>query len=313
MTDRKEMTMNRIRTTIALLAVAVLAIAAVGANAFASTSSKSDGDKNIVQTALAAGQFSTLASLLTKAGLVDTLSTGGPFTVFAPTDAAFAKVPQATLDALAADPAQLKAVLLYHVVPGAVTAADVVKLSSTKTLEGRSVSIKVAGGSVYVDSAKVTTPDVMASNGVIHVIDSVLIPKAAPAKNIVQTAVAAGQFKTLASLLKKAGLAGTLQGKGPFTVFAPTDAAFAKVPKATLAALAKNKAKLRAVLLYHVVKGKVTAAQAMKLRSAKTLNGKSVSIRVKAGKVIVGGATVTKADVSASNGVIHVINKVLIP
>jgi transforming growth factor-beta-induced protein len=313
MTDRKEMTMNRIRTTIALLAVAVLAIAAVGANAFASTSSKSDGDKNIVQTALAAGQFSTLASLLTKAGLVDTLSTGGPFTVFAPTDAAFAKVPQATLDALAADPAQLKAVLLYHVVPGAVTAADVVKLSSAKTLEGRSVSIKVAGGSVYVDSAKVTTPDVMASNGVIHVIDSVLIPKAAPAKNIVQTAVAAGQFKTLASLLKKAGLAGTLQGKGPFTVFAPTDAAFAKVPKATLAALAKNKAKLRAVLLYHVVKGKVTAAQAMKLRSAKTLNGKSVSIRVKAGKVIVGGATVTKADVSASNGVIHVINKVLIP
>ena len=132
-------------------------------------------------------------------------------------------------------------------------------------------------------------------------------------KNIVQTAVAAGQFKTLASLLTKAGLAGTLQGKGPFTVFAPTDAAFAKVPKATLAALAKNKAKLRAVLLYHVVKGKVTAAQAMKLRSAKSLQGTSLSIRVRNGKVIVGGATVIKANVMASNGVIHVINKVLIP
>ena len=132
-------------------------------------------------------------------------------------------------------------------------------------------------------------------------------------KNIVQTAVAAGQFKTLASLLTKAGLAGTLQGKGPFTVFAPTDAAFAKVPKATLAALAKNKTKLRAVLLYHVVKGKVTAAQAMKLRSAKTLQGKSFSIRVMNGKVIVGGATVVKPNVMASNGVIHVINKVLIP
>jgi uncharacterized surface protein with fasciclin (FAS1) repeats len=308
--------MKRIRTTLALLVVAALAAAAIGASASASTASKSEGDKNIVQTALAAGQFTTLASLLTKAGLVDTLSTGGPFTVFAPTDAAFAKVPKATLDALAENPAQLKSVLLYHVVPGTVTAADVVKLSSAKTLEGRSLAIKVVDGSVFVDEAKVTTPDVMASNGVIHVIDSVLIPKAAPAasaKNIVQTAIAAGQFKTLASLVTTAGLAGALQGKGPFTVFAPTDAAFAKVPKATLAALAKNKAKLRAVLLYHVVKGKVTAAQAMKLHSAKTLDGKSLPIRVSGGKVLVGGATVTKADVIASNGVIHVINKVLIP
>jgi uncharacterized surface protein with fasciclin (FAS1) repeats len=132
-------------------------------------------------------------------------------------------------------------------------------------------------------------------------------------KNVVQTAIAAGQFKTLASLLQKAGLAGTLEGKGPFTVFAPTDAAFAKVPKATLASLAKNKTRLRAVLLYHVVKGKVTAAQAMKLDAAKTLEGKPLTIRAGGGKVIVGGATVIKANVIASNGVIHVINKVLIP
>jgi uncharacterized surface protein with fasciclin (FAS1) repeats len=132
-------------------------------------------------------------------------------------------------------------------------------------------------------------------------------------RNVVETAIAAGQFKTLASLLQKAGLSVSLEGKGPFTVFAPTDAAFAKVPKATLASLAKNRAKLRAVLLYHVVKGKVTAAQAMKLHSAKTLEGKPVSIRVSGGKVIVGGATVIKANVVASNGVIHVINKVLIP
>jgi uncharacterized surface protein with fasciclin (FAS1) repeats len=132
-------------------------------------------------------------------------------------------------------------------------------------------------------------------------------------KNLVQTAVAAGQFKTLASLLATAGLATTLEGKGPFTVFAPTDAAFAKVPKATLAALGKDKAKLRAVLLYHVVKGKVTAAQAMKLHSAKTLEGKPLSIRLSGSKVIVGGATVVKANVMATNGVIHVIDKVLIP
>lgn len=132
-------------------------------------------------------------------------------------------------------------------------------------------------------------------------------------KNIVQTAVAAGQFKTLVSLVKQAGLVGALSGPGPLTVFAPTDAAFAKVPKATLAALAKDKAKLKAVLLYHVVKGKVTAAKVVNLKSAKTLEGGSLAIRVTAGKVYVGGASVIKADVMASNGVIHVINKVLIP
>jgi transforming growth factor-beta-induced protein len=301
--------MKRMRTTISLLVVAALAAATLGAFASASSASRSTSDQNIVQTAITAGQFKTLASLLTKAGLVDTLATGGPFTVFAPTDAAFAKVPKATLAALAKHPAQLRAVLLYHVVPGSVTASDVVKLSSAKTLAGSSVLIKVNKGGVFVNQAKVTTPDVMASNGVIHVINKVLIPP----KNIVGTAKAAGKFTTLTALLKKSGLAGTLAKKGPFTVFAPTDAAFAKVPKATLAALAKNKAKLRAVLLYHVVKGQVTAAQAMKLRSAKTLQGKSLKIRVKGGKVIVGGAAVAKADVLASNGVIHVVNKVLIP
>ena len=305
--------MKRIRAILALLVVGALAASALGVSASAA---REEGNDTIVQTAIGAGQFTTLASLLEKAGLVDTLANGGPFTVFAPTDAAFAKVPKATLDALAANPAALRSVLLYHVVPGRVTAADVVKLDSAKTLDGRSVAIKVVDGKVLVDGAQVTTPDVMASNGVIHVIDSVLIPKKAAAakpKNIVQTAVAARTFKTLATLLKRAGLAGTLQGKGPFTVFAPTDAAFAKVPKATLAALAKNKAKLRSVLLYHVVAGKVTAAKVVKLRSAKTLNGEPVAIRVSRGKVTVGGARVTTADVIASNGVIHVINKVLIP
>jgi uncharacterized surface protein with fasciclin (FAS1) repeats len=136
---------------------------------------------------------------------------------------------------------------------------------------------------------------------------------AKPKANIVQTAVAAGKFKTLVALVKKAGLVGALSGKGPLTVFAPTDAAFAKVPKATLAALGKDKAKLKAVLLYHVVSGKVTAAQVVKLTSAKTLNGQSVTIKVKGGKVFINSAQVVTPDVMASNGVIHVINKVLIP
>ena len=137
--------------------------------------------------------------------------------------------------------------------------------------------------------------------------------KRAAKPNIVQTAVAAGQFKTLVKLVKQAGLAGALQGKGPLTVFAPTDAAFAKVPKSTLAALAKDKAKLRAVLLYHVAKGKLTAAKVIKLRSIKTLNGQSLKVRVNHGTVTVGGARVIKANIGASNGVIHVINQVLIP
>jgi uncharacterized surface protein with fasciclin (FAS1) repeats len=141
---------------------------------------------------------------------------------------------------------------------------------------------------------------------------------AAPARpraesNIVQTAVAAGQFKTLTKLLARAGLAGALQQPGPYTVFAPTDAAFKKVPKATLNVLLHNRAKLRSVLLYHVVSGTVTAAEVVKLSSAKTLNGKSVRIRVSGMNVFVNSAKVTKPDVVASNGVLHVINRVLIP
>ena len=142
---------------------------------------------------------------------------------------------------------------------------------------------------------------------------------AAPAKaqkDIVGTAVGAGQFKTLASLLTSAGLVKTLQGKGPFTVFAPTDAAFAKVPKATLNKLAKDKMLLKSVLLYHVVSGKVPAATVVTLngKSAKTVNGASVKIAVRGGKVYLNGTTqVTQTDVKASNGIIHVINKVLLP
>jgi len=131
--------------------------------------------------------------------------------------------------------------------------------------------------------------------------------------NIVQTAAAAGQFKTLIKLAKVAGLAGALEGKGPLTVFAPTDAAFAKLPRATVTALEHNRAKLRAVLLYHVVKGRITAAQLVKRHSVKTLNGQSLTVRVKNGVVTVGGIRVIKTNIAASNGVIHVIDGVLIP
>lgn len=134
-------------------------------------------------------------------------------------------------------------------------------------------------------------------------------------KDIVDTAVAAGQFKTLASALTAAGLIQTLKGPGPYTVFAPTDEAFAKLPPGTLQNLLKpeNKAKLTAILTYHVVPGKVTSAEVVKLSQANTVEGKPLTIHTMGKAVMVNDATVIKADVAASNGVIHVIDKVLLP
>jgi uncharacterized surface protein with fasciclin (FAS1) repeats len=131
--------------------------------------------------------------------------------------------------------------------------------------------------------------------------------------NIVETAVAAGNFTTLVSLVKQAGLAETLSGKGPYTVFAPTDAAFKKVPKKTLNALGKDKAKLKSVLLYHVAAGRLTAKRVVKRSSIETLNGKRVRVHVRGDNVFVNKAKVVTADVRASNGTIHAINRVLIP
>jgi len=162
------------RRTLALVALTAVAVAVAAGAAPARTTS----DQNIVQTAVAAGQFKTLAKLLARAGLVSALEQPGPYTVFAPTDAAFKKVPKATLAALLHNRTKLRAVLLYHVVSGKVTASDVVKLSSAKTLSGKNVRIRVSGMNVFVNSAKVTKTDVEASNGIIHVINRVLIPPA---------------------------------------------------------------------------------------------------------------------------------------
>ncbi|MCA3219520.1 MAG: fasciclin domain-containing protein [Burkholderiales bacterium] len=146
--------------------------------AFVTTAFLSGGAlaKDIVDTAVAAGQFNTLATALKAAGLVDTLEGPGPFTVFAPTDAAFAKIPKADLDALLKDKAKLTAVLTYHVVPGRVMAKDV-KPGSVKTIQGSALTVKTEGGKVMVDNATVTRTDITASNGVIHVIDRVVLPK----------------------------------------------------------------------------------------------------------------------------------------
>jgi len=168
---------KRSHTLVAALAVAVLGVSAIGGAALARDGSSSASAKgNIVETAVGAGKFDTLVSLVQEAGLAETLATGGNFTVFAPTDAAFAKVPKKTLAALEANPAKLKAVLLYHVVKGELRANRIMKRSSIETLNGASVTVKVTRGVVKIDDARVVQANVEATNGVIHAINRVLIP-----------------------------------------------------------------------------------------------------------------------------------------
>jgi transforming growth factor-beta-induced protein len=275
---------------------------------------------DIVDTAIAAGSFKTLATALQAAGLVDALKGKGPFTVFAPTDEAFAKLPAGTLEALLKDPKALAEVLKYHVVSGAVKAADVVKLSEAKSLQGEPIAIKVDGGKVMVNGANVVSTDIETSNGIIHAIDAVILPPSMAkvedkmaTMDIVDTAVAAGSFKTLATALQAAGLVEALKGEGPFTVFAPTDEAFAALPAGTVEGLLKDPKALAEILKYHVVAGKILAADAAKLTEAKTLQGAPIAISVKDGKVMINDAEVVSADVLAKNGVIHVINHVILP
>jgi uncharacterized surface protein with fasciclin (FAS1) repeats len=166
MSIKEIVTMRRLFASV--LVLALMASTAV--------SLRAQQPKDIVDTAVAAGSFKTLAAALTAAGLIDTLKGAGPFTVFAPTDEAFAKLPAGTLEALLKDKAKLTAILTYHVVPGKVMAADVVKLKAAKTVQGQSVTIDATKG-VKIDGANVVKADIVCSNGVIHVIDSVILPK----------------------------------------------------------------------------------------------------------------------------------------
>jgi uncharacterized surface protein with fasciclin (FAS1) repeats len=271
-------------------------------------------DKNIVETAVEAGKFKTLAAALTAAGLVDAVKGEGPFTVFAPTDEAFAKLPKGTVETLLKpeNKDKLKAILTYHVVPGKVMAKDVVKLAGAKSLNGQRIDVKVDGAKVSVDGANVVATDIACSNGVIHIIDSVILPSE---DKIPAVADKAGKFKTLLAAAKAAGLVDALSGDKALTVFAPTDEAFAKLPKGTVESLLKpeNKDKLAAILTYHVVEGRVYSEDAVAAKSAKTLQGGSVSISVKEGVAYVNDAKIVATDIDAGNGVIHVIDSVILP
>jgi transforming growth factor-beta-induced protein len=273
-------------------------------------------DKNIVETAVGAADLSTLVAAVKQGQLVETLSGKGPFTVFAPVNSAFAKVPKEALADLLKDEnrAQLQSILTYHVVPGKVMAADVVKLKEAKTANGAAIKITVKDGKVFVNDAQVIKTDITCSNGVVHLIDSVIMPPA-KAPSIVETAIGNEDFSTLVALVKHAGLVETLSGEGPFTVFAPNNAAFAKLPKETVDALMSDagKEQLAAILKYHVVAGSVKAADVVKLKEAKTVLGQSAKIKVENGKVFVDGAQVIATDIECSNGIIHVIDSVILP
>merc|ERR1719183_2888700 len=368
--------------------------------------------KTVVDLAVATPDLSTLVTAVKAAGLVDTLSGKGPFTVFAPTNEAFAKLPKATLASLLKpeNKQQLVDILTYHVVVGAaVYAKDLTNNEQIKTVEGKAVTAHVSGTTVKINDATVTTANVAASNGVVHIIDTVLLPPSAPAQsechsfvgavaagcasptmdgcfgagpnggcatggcfyckagaappaasnchsyndavaagcasptmgacfgngpnggcdaggcfyckakpagqNIVQLASATPDLSTLVAAVKAAGLVDTLSSKGPFTVFAPTNEAFAKLPKATLASLLKpeNKQQLVDILTYHVVAGDVNKADLMDMDMLQTVEGKKVTVRVADGGVLINSAKVTSADNDASNGVVHIIDAVLMP
>jgi uncharacterized surface protein with fasciclin (FAS1) repeats len=284
---------------------------------------------DIVDTAAAAGSFSTLRAAAEAAGLVDALKGEGPLTVFAPTDEAFENVPADTLQALLADPEALAAVLLYHVIDGQVMAADLSDGLSAETLQGAPVTFSLMADGAKVNDANIVATDIPATNGVIHVIDAVILPPAegegaAPAAteaedaapvsgNIVDTATAAGSFTTLLAAAEAAGLVETLQGPGPFTIFAPTDEAFAKLPAGTVDSLLADPDQLREILLFHVVSGELTSRELVRQHRAMSLQGRALTANQKDGKVTVNAANVVTPDIRAGNGIIHVIDTVLIP
>ncbi len=274
--------------------------------------------KSILETAAAAGSFKTLAAAVNAAGLVETLNGAGPFTVFAPTDDAFSKLPKGTLETLLKpeNKRKLSDILTYHVVAGRVPSAEALKLDFAPTLLGQAARLEVTTSSegkqtLTIDGARIVTTDIACSNGVIHVIDAVILPRA----NIVDTAKAAGTFNTLLAAAQAAGLVEALSGKAPLTVFAPTDAAFAKLPAGTVENLLKpeNKEKLASILKLHVVSGRMLAKDVLDAKELSTLNGKSLKIAMSGDAATIGGATIAATDVLAGNGVIHVIDSVILP
>jgi uncharacterized surface protein with fasciclin (FAS1) repeats len=307
---------------------------------------------DIVETAAADGRFTTLLAAAEAADLVEALKSEGPLTVFAPTDDAFNALPEGTVEALLGDIDALTAILTYHVVPRAITAEEVVTLSSAETLNGAEVAITVSGdGSVMIDGAKVIIANIETTNGIIHVIDAVITPPSSDGTaakvawgssgyrmgggwiaeaiiegrlnwitkylSIYNVARLAG-LSTLNSAVNAADLDYTLKRTGPYTVFAPTNEAFATLfeflGEEEVNNLLSNPEALAGVLLYHVVPDKVTSSTVVTLdgQMVEMANGGDVTVTVDDNGVMVNDANVVAVDIMARNGVIHVIDGVLL-
>ncbi len=292
----------------------ILALTLVGLLMSGPQQARAQGHDDLIEVARSAGSFETLLAAVDAAGLTQTLMGDGPFTVFAPTDDAFAALPAGTVEALLKpeNRDRLVAILTYHVVPGRVTAAQAARLSGAGTVNGQRVSIARQGSGLRIDEAAVITADVSASNGVIHVIDSVLLPAD---EDLIAVARSAGSFGILLAAVDAAGLTHDLMGDGPFTVFAPTDEAFERLPAGTVESLLEPASldRLREILTYHVVSGRLYSADLLEEGEVGTLEGRQVDVRLTGGRVLVGDAQVVSADIDASNGVVHVIDAVLIP
>ena len=260
------------------------------------------------------GEHNSLVAALDHVDLVTVLEADGPFTVFAPTDAAFA---EAGIDLASFDTdeenATLYDILTYHVYSGSVESSAVTDGLTVAMLNGDDATFTVAGGVVSIGDAKVTQPDVIASNGIIHVIDKVLMPPA-DIVDIPATAASTGAHASLVAALTQANLVSALQADGPFTVFAPTDAAFAEagIDLASFDTDEEN-ATLYDILTYHVYSGSVESSAVTDGLTVAMLNGDDATFTVAGGVVSIGDAKVTQPDVIASNGIIHVIDKVLMP
>jgi len=258
------------------------------------------------------GRFTTLLAAVRAAGLGETLTTGGPFTLFAPTDEAFAKLPPGTVDSLLADPDALRDILLYHVLGQRSRVLELLIKQTAETLQGADVALSIRPGGVFVNDARVLNANLNSPNAIIHVIDSVLLPPP-PEPNLLDTLQADGRFGTLIAALQAAGLDSVVATGGPLTIFAPTDAAFAKLPPGTVDGLLADTNALKNVLLYHVVSGDNSARELLAKRSVATLQGSRVRVAWWFGRVFVNRSEVIGADISGDNGTVHAINAVLLP
>ena len=256
----------------------------------------------------------TLETAIVAAGLDETLASEGPFTVFAPTDDAFGLIPEDVLETLLSDPTgQLTQILLNHVVSGTALSTDLSDGMMITTLQGGEVSVSITDGMVMIGNATVIVADINADNGVVHVIDAILIPieDTSTVYDIIESSEA---HNTLETAIVAAGLEATLASEGPFTVFAPTDDAFSLIPADVIETLlADPMGMLTQILLNHVVSGVTMSTDLSDGMMIETLQGSEVMVSITDGVVMIGNAMVIAANIQASNGVVHVIDAVLVP